>query len=138
MMKVGDTTRGGTVAEARRGALGREWCEGGVVEALRMERRRALRGIPATNEGLPDPMDEARKREDEAVWLAALDRSRDFQVTVEAALNRLATGEYGRCLDCGGAIAMARLRALPFAVRCLACQERVEQKREAAARRAAR
>jgi len=41
---------------------------------------------------------------------------------VDTAIRRLDQGTYGQCADCGNAIAPARLRALPFAVRCLSCQ----------------
>jgi DnaK suppressor protein len=44
-----------------------------------------------------------------------------------AALARLESGEYGTCADCGEAIAPARLQAQPFAIRCVACQERRER-----------
>lgn len=98
-----------------------------VLEALLKERRQVIQVPPATFAGGADPLDETNEREEEAVWLAVLDRSRDVQTAVEEALRRLATGEYGLCMDCGQHIALARLRALPFAVRCLACQERVEQ-----------
>ena len=46
---------------------------------------------------------------------------------VREALVRLDAGEYGYCADCGGEIAEPRLRALPFAVRCTACEESHEQ-----------
>ena len=42
---------------------------------------------------------------------------------IDAALTRLAHGLYGRCTECGEDITTARLRALPFAVRCLDCEE---------------
>ncbi len=42
---------------------------------------------------------------------------------IESALLRLRSGKYGYCSDCGSQIAMARLRALPFAERCRDCQE---------------
>ena len=42
---------------------------------------------------------------------------------VDAALRRLQEGSYGNCFECGGEIAEARLRALPFAVRCKDCEE---------------
>ena len=45
----------------------------------------------------------------------------------QAALARLDAGEYGSCLDCGSAIPAARLQAQPFALRCIACQERRER-----------
>jgi len=47
---------------------------------------------------------------------------------IEAALRRLEEGTYGDCVECGVEIAEARLRALPFAVRCKDC----ESAREAA------
>jgi DnaK suppressor protein len=46
---------------------------------------------------------------------------------IDAALRRLEEGSYGDCFECGAEIAQARLRALPFAVRCREC----EQSREA-------
>ena len=40
-----------------------------------------------------------------------------------AALRRLEDGSYGDCFECGDEISEARLRALPFAVRCKECEE---------------
>ena len=45
---------------------------------------------------------------------------------IEEALNRLDGGQYGRCFECAGSIAVARLRALPFAVRCVECERDLE------------
>ena len=45
---------------------------------------------------------------------------------VDAALERLQAGAYGRCEACGGPIAPGRLAALPEARRCTACQEAVD------------
>lgn len=42
---------------------------------------------------------------------------------INEALSRLDEGSYGRCFECGDEIAQARLRALPFAVRCKDCEE---------------
>jgi DnaK suppressor protein len=41
---------------------------------------------------------------------------------IDAAVERLGDGRYGRCTRCGGAIADARLRAMPFALRCQQCE----------------
>jgi len=49
---------------------------------------------------------------------------------VTAALAHLEAGTYGRCMECGGEIAEARLRALPFASRCRDCEDAVERTRE--------
>src|SRR5512146_2797701 len=47
---------------------------------------------------------------------------------VEAALVRLDDGSYGTCADCGEPIGWPRLNAQPTADRCIACQEKVEQR----------
>ena len=41
---------------------------------------------------------------------------------IDAALKRLAEGRYGNCADCGEPIAIERLRAVPFALRCVECE----------------
>jgi len=46
---------------------------------------------------------------------------------INEALVRLDAGKYGSCFECDGEIAERRLRALPFAVRCQACEQRREQ-----------
>jgi DnaK suppressor protein len=46
---------------------------------------------------------------------------------IDEALVRLDAGEYGSCVECDDEISERRLRALPFAVRCQACEERREQ-----------
>ena len=47
---------------------------------------------------------------------------------VDAALARFRDGGYGECVDCGVAIAPARLLAYPTARRCIPCQEAWERK----------
>ena len=42
---------------------------------------------------------------------------------INEALRRLEEGAYGNCFECDEEIAEARLRALPFAVRCKDCEE---------------
>jgi DnaK suppressor protein len=49
--------------------------------------------------------------------------------TIEAALARIGDGSYGNCIDCGGEIGRARLKAYPTAERCLPCQEKNERLR---------
>jgi DnaK suppressor protein len=58
---------------------------------------------------------------------------------VNEALARLEDGRYGHCHECGDGIAAARLRALPFAVRCRDCEAEREMdamRVQAATRRA--
>ena len=42
---------------------------------------------------------------------------------VEEALERTVSGDYGICADCGAAIPARRLEAIPWANRCVACEE---------------
>lgn len=59
---------------------------------------------------------------DLAVIHAHVEQVRD----IEAALLRMATGNFGICSDCGEEIGYPRLTAYPVAKRCLGCQERYE------------
>jgi RNA polymerase-binding transcription factor len=64
--------------------------------------------------------------------LADLDNaevSRDVRMLreLDAALARLADGSYGTCAECGGEIALERLRAYPTALRCVDCQRVYEK-----------
>ena len=45
---------------------------------------------------------------------------------IERALERMQEGKFGSCEDCGTTIPMARIRALPYATRCIACQRNAE------------
>lgn len=45
---------------------------------------------------------------------------------IEGALRRIARGEYGQCIDCGNPIGASRLNLVPWAPRCVDCQESVE------------
>jgi DnaK suppressor protein len=48
---------------------------------------------------------------------------------IDEALRRVEAGKYGSCRDCGGWIRPARLKVVPYAVRCRACQEKREKVR---------
>ena len=48
---------------------------------------------------------------------------------VTAALARVERGTFGRCEDCGKTIAPGRLEALPYASRCVECEQDFEQSR---------
>jgi RNA polymerase-binding transcription factor len=74
------------------------------------------------------------------IELALLHMRAETLKRIEEALVRLDAGKYGSCFECDSEIAERRLRALPFAVRCQACQKRREeqqgQARQLAQRRA--
>ena len=70
-----------------------------------------------------------RAKADEAFDLGVAMEEREAAelLAIDEALQRIADGSYGLCLDCGVGIATARLHASPTALRCVACQEKVEK-----------
>jgi RNA polymerase-binding protein DksA len=57
--------------------------------------------------------------------LVALSRATRLLSTLEeidAALDRIDAGTYGRCAHCGSAIPLERLEFRPFAASCVSCQ----------------
>jgi DnaK suppressor protein len=61
------------------------------------------------------------------IEFAVLQMRAETLTRIHEALVRLDAGTYGSCFECAGPISERRLRALPFAVRCQACEERREQ-----------
>jgi RNA polymerase-binding protein DksA len=59
--------------------------------------------------------------------LTILDRHTDGMRDIEAALQRVKSGEYGVCIDCGEDVTFPRLMAYPTAKRCIVCQEQREK-----------
>jgi RNA polymerase-binding protein DksA len=60
---------------------------------------------------------------DQADWSRDLDELRGL----DAAHERIESGGYGICVDCGRDIGFERLRASPAAIRCIDCQTRHEK-----------
>lgn len=58
---------------------------------------------------------------------AEADRDLHELRAVEAALERIAVGQFGLCVDCGDAISIERLQAYPTAERCIRCQSQHEK-----------
>jgi RNA polymerase-binding transcription factor DksA/uncharacterized protein (DUF302 family) len=113
----------GTALRRRRAALVREIQEGAQTRA-------AERGG-----NVPDSGELAAENVARDVALADIDRDAAELDAVDAALERLDRGTYGRCVECGTAIAPTRLAHAPEAPRCLPCQQHSESR---AARRSAR
>jgi DnaK suppressor protein len=54
-------------------------------------------------------------------------RDREKLLKINEALIRLEKGEYGICQECGEPIGIKRLKAMPFALLCVRCQEEEEE-----------
>jgi DnaK suppressor protein len=52
---------------------------------------------------------------------------------IDAALQRLNSGDFGICDDCGERIPNKRLKAVPWAAYCVPCQDRIDGRQEAEA-----
>ena len=88
-------------------------------------RRQILRdGLPASMSGVMDDEEHSLDAEGRGVGFSVLELTSRTVQGIEAALQRLEAGVFGTCFDCRGRISSARLRALPFAALCLACQQR--------------
>jgi DnaK suppressor protein len=66
----------------------------------------------------------------QAIEFALIQMSAETARRIEQALKRLDAGEFGYCFECKDEISEARLRALPFALRCTACEMRREAGQE--------
>lgn len=67
--------------------------------------------------------------EQERVFLLAT-HERKILEAVEESLMRIANGTYGICPQCGAEIPKSRLEAVPYAVYCIKCQEKIEESEE--------
>ena len=98
------------------------------------ERRRELmndvqgriRDVRADGNKDRDVLDQGESSEvdiQEDIEFALIQMKAETLNKIDAALRRLDEGTYGDCFECGDEISEARLRALPFAVRCKDCEE---------------
>jgi DnaK suppressor protein len=88
-------------------------------------------GAGGVTTGVVDAVETSEADIQEDIEFALIQMKAETLQRINEALDRLDEGTYGRCFECGEEISEARLRALPFAVRCKDCEEA----REVAAQR---
>ena len=98
---------------------------------LRADLRNAM--LSAVEQGREAGSDDTRDIADQAVasyqkeFLFSQSTNGHAQLTlVTAALERIAEGTFGECLNCGKTIGFKRLEALPWTPYCIDCQEKIE------------
>jgi len=107
------------IVEARRGTL---------LAELREDAARTRDQPYAEHAGIaPDAGDESVATLIADLEQADLTRDLDEFRALEAAREKLKSGEYGICIECGTDIGFDRLKASPSALRCIQCQERHEK-----------
>ncbi len=79
---------------------------------------------PIAVERAPDAVDEWTLAADREMRALELQSVSDLLRRVRAALQRMRDGIYGMCIRCDEEISYKRLRALPWAERCVQCQEK--------------
>ena len=104
-----------------------------MLEERRRELLNAVQGkirdVRAEGSKDRDVLDQGESSEvdiQEDIEFALIQMKSETLNKVDAALRRLEEGTYGNCFECGDEISEARLRALPFAVRCKRCEDRRE------------
>jgi DnaK suppressor protein len=98
-----------------------------VLAQLRTQRGGKIgRAEAAANARETESDDWAQANAERDLAIALEERESAELVAIDDALQRIADGSYGLCIDCGDAIANARLHATPTALRCVACQGRLE------------
>lgn len=80
-----------------------------------------------------DPNDRASQETDMALELRNRDRERKLIKKIDETLNRINSGDYGYCDNCGVEIGLKRLEARPTATLCIDCKtlEEIKEKQVA-------
>ena len=109
----------------------RNWPEGlkDRLEAKRDELAMRLGRITENVRRSLDTDSEERARElaDSEVVDALGNEAREEIRKITVALDKMASGDYGLCAECGAAIAAERLEAHPYAEDCIDCAELDEE-----------
>jgi DnaK suppressor protein len=74
-----------------------------------------------------DPADMTQDAVERDIAVQILDRESALARRIRAAIDRISDGSYGACVDCEEEIAPKRLNAVPWAERCISCQERADR-----------
>jgi DnaK suppressor protein len=81
----------------------------------------AVRDLKISDDGFADS---AQATEERSELLGQIEGSRQRVQLIDTALQRMDSGEYGSCIDCGTTIPAARLEVRPLSVRCVDCAEK--------------
>jgi DnaK suppressor protein len=91
------------------------------------EASRTVTDMTVQEENMPDPTDRATLESDRNFTLRIRDRERKLIGKIKEALDRIETGTYGICEDCGEEISEPRLIARPMTTLCIDCKKKREQ-----------
>ena len=99
-----------------------------VLNAKHAEATRTLgKREGLTIERTSDALDEVQLAAARELSTRNLERESGTLREVRAALDRIADGSYGACRHCEEEISLKRLKAVPWATLCIACQEQADR-----------
>ncbi len=95
----------------------------GQVNHLEMDLREEI----ADNQNMPGDMaDHGSGELNQHLSVTLMENDRIELERIEKAINTLQEGTYGQCEVCEKTIPMSRLKAIPWATKCINCQSRFE------------
>lgn len=83
---------------------------------------RIIQSMEDEPEPAADPNDRATQESDTIMELNNRNRDGMLIVKIDAALQRIASGDYGYCKSCGAEIGLRRLEARPTTMLCIDCK----------------
>lgn len=98
------------------------------MDQLLREAGKTVSEMTDENSNFPDPTDRASLESDRNFELRIRDRERKLISKIREALERIESGSFGECEDCGDLISEARLKARPVTTLCIECK--TEQERQ--------
>ena len=96
------------------------------LDELLSEANKTVSGMTSHKENLPDPADRASLESDRNFTLRIRDRERRLIGKIREGLERIKSGTYGICEECGELISHERLKARPVTTLCIDCKMRQE------------
>lgn len=110
----------------------RERLEDDLVKAVarlrQMDSAVALEEMPAPSAAADGfDCDEIQEIERREIGFATRGILLERVLKLQSALDRVRSGEYGVCAECGEPISPARLQAMPEVGTCVRCQDRIER-----------
>lgn len=98
----------------------------GRLNELLFEANKTVSGMTDQRENFPDPTDRATMESDRNFTLRIRDRERKLIGKIKDALERIESGTFGICEECGEDISDKRLKARPVTTLCIDCKKKQE------------
>src|SRR6266852_7768528 len=78
-------------------------------------------------EATQDPADMAANAYTKELLMSMSTNDRQLLNSIDAAMEQIENGQYGKCVNCGQPIQEKRLEAVPWARHCIRCQDLIER-----------